>query len=147
MKKPSIALVIGLLAVAPCAAQDAPPRQSSIDLPPALARVLTDYEREWAEGDATALSALFTEDGFAGSRSGWVRGRDAIRAEYQRAGGKLQLRAHAWAMDGDAGYIVGSYGYGATAGQVDSGRFVLALRRSADGRWLIAADLDATNRQ
>lgn len=32
----------------------------SVTLPPALERVLRDYERSWQAGDATALAALFT---------------------------------------------------------------------------------------
>jgi hypothetical protein len=36
----------------------------SVDLPPPLARVLTDYETAWQAKDPAALSRLFTEDGF-----------------------------------------------------------------------------------
>lgn len=69
-----------------------------------------------------------------------------IEAEYQRAGGPLLLRALAFGADGSTGYIIGAYGYGPDAAVVDAGRFVLALRRAPDGRWLIAADLDNMNR-
>jgi hypothetical protein len=44
------------------------------------------------------------------------------------------------------GYIVGAYAYG-DAPPPDRGKFVLALRRARGGPWLIAADLDQSNRQ
>lgn len=139
-----------LLAMAPVpAAAQAPegllPQLPSVELPPGLDRVLRDYERAWEAGNAEALAALFTEDGFVGNRGGWIRGREGIREEYVRAGGPLRLRGLAYATDGDTGWIVGAYGYGEMADESDAGRFLLALRRAADGRWLIAADLDSSN--
>lgn len=127
------------------AGQTPDPPHPSVELPAALDRVLRDYERAWSAGDAAALAELFTEDGFATSRSDWVRGRSAIRREYQRAGGALRLRALAFATEGDTGWIVGAYGYGGDAPRGDMGKFILTLRQ-VDGRWLIAADLDSTNR-
>lgn len=132
--------------VAP-APSDQTARLPSVTLPPELDRVLRDYERAWRAGDAPALARLFTEDGFAAGRSGWRRGRDEIMEQYGGAGGDLRLRAHAWHTDGDAGYIVGAFGYGETAADRDAGKFLLALRRGPDGRWLIAADLDSANRE
>jgi hypothetical protein len=67
------------------AEQGAPPQAPaplpSVDLPPALDRVLRDYERLWRASDAAGLSALFTDDGFI-ARRGWIRGRDAIKEAY-----------------------------------------------------------------
>jgi uncharacterized protein (TIGR02246 family) len=123
-------------------------RRPSIALPADLDRVLRDYERAWQAGDEHALAALFTEDGFVPTGQGWVRGRDAIRATYQNSSGDLQLRALAFAVQDTVGYIVGAYGYGATAPVPDRGKFVLALRRArGSGPWLIAADIDQSNRQ
>jgi hypothetical protein len=68
-----------------------------------------------------------------------VRGRDAIRVAYAKAGGPLALRALAYATEGATGYIIGVYG--PTPGE-ERGKFVLALRRKPEGRWLIAADID-----
>ena len=116
----------------------------SITLPAELERVLRDYERGWAAGDAAALAALFTEDGFVPSRNGWRRGTAAIREQYSGAGGSLRLRAHAYAVQDSVGYIIGAYRYGDGPG---GGKFILALRCcGADGQWLIAADLDNANR-
>ena len=115
--------------------------QPAIVLPPALDRVLRDYESAWRDGDGPRLAALFTEDGYAmQSGADTARGREAIAKNITRPGGALQLTAHAHATDCAVGYIIGSYRYPETRGP--GGRFVLALRMGPDGRWLIAADLD-----
>jgi ketosteroid isomerase-like protein len=143
----AVLLAVLALAAAPVRAQDAPapPPLPSVTLPPEMDRVLRDYERLWAAGDAAGLAALFTEDGFA-MQNGRppVRGREAIEGAYAQARGPLQLRALAFGADGDVGYIIGAFGYG-EAGGPDVGKFVLALRREA-GRWLIASDIDNSNR-
>jgi ketosteroid isomerase-like protein len=112
-----------------------------ISLPPALDRVLRDYEAAWRDGDGSRLAALFTEDGLAvQSGSPIRRGRVAIAGGLTKPGGTLQLTAYAYSSSGSVGYIVGGYRYPETVGA--GGRFVLALRSDPEGRWLIAADLD-----
>ncbi len=120
-------------------------RLPSVELPGELDRVLRDYEKAWKAGDAEALAALFTGDGFVSSRFGWIRGTDAIEGKYSNASGDLRLRAHAYATSDSVGYIVGAYGYGDSAAEMDRGKYVLALRRGENGSWLIAADLDNSN--
>lgn len=119
------------------------PADASIVLPPELARVLTDYEAGWKAGDADALAQLFTEDGFV-LPSGQlpVRGRAAIRNLYTRSGSPLSLRAFAYGMKGEVGYIIG--GYSSERGKPDQGKFTLTLRKSG-GRWLIVSDMDNSN--
>jgi glyoxylase-like metal-dependent hydrolase (beta-lactamase superfamily II)/ketosteroid isomerase-like protein len=113
----------------------------TVTLPPELDRVLRDYERAWQARDAAGLAALFDVDGFVLSNNRpAVRGRAAIQTHYASAGGPLALRAQAFAVDGTTGYIIGAWAR--VAGQADAGKFVLALRRAPDGRWLIAADID-----
>ena len=135
-------LGLALAAVATSASAQLP----SITLPPELDRILRDYERHWRAGDEQALANLFTADGFVPTGQGWVRGRDGIQRVYANAGGGLQLRALAYAVQDTVGYIVGAYGYGDEAGVPDRGKFVLALRRAPGGPWLIAADIDNANR-
>lgn len=132
-------LVIAMLCGATaCAAAQTPP---SVTLPPALDRVLRDYERGWKLGQPDSVAALFAVDGFAlPSDRPPARGRPAIAATYAGQGGDLRLRALDWATSDSIGFIVGAYGYG-EAGR-DVGKFVLALRRDRSGRWLIAADID-----
>lgn len=116
----------------------------SVELPVELDRVLRDYERGWKAGDAAALAALFAEDGFVlQPNRPPVRGRQAIQAAYTGpSGGDLRLRALAFAMDGNVGFIIGAYAYGDAADDV--GKFTLTLRRSG-GRWLIMSDMDNGN--
>jgi ketosteroid isomerase-like protein len=119
-------------------------RVESVRLPPELARVLTDYETAWRAGDGAALARLFDPDGFVLANGGPpVRGREAIRRYYKGPGGPLVLRAFAFATEGKVGYIVG--GFARQAGQPDVGKFTLTLHRDADGRWLIASDMDNAN--
>ncbi len=135
-------------AAAPVAAraQDVPSAPlPSAQLSPEMDRVLRDYERLWAAGDAAGLAALFTEDGFA-LQNGQppVRGHAAIRQAYANAQGPLRLRALASGEDGTVGYVIGAFAYGDGPG--DMGKFVLTLRREAGGPWRIVSDIDNTNR-
>lgn len=122
----------------------APAPEPSVELPPALARVLTDYEAAWSRRDPKALARLFAEDGFVlpGGHAP-VRGRAAIESYYTGHGGPLALRAIAFATEGSVGFILG--GYASAPGAPDTGKFTLTLRQGADGRWLIFSDMDNGN--
>ncbi len=140
-----LAVVISaLLSFAPPVAAQLPASSDTLPtvvLPPHLDRVLRDYERAWRARDAAGLAALFAEDGFVLSGGAPpVRGRANIRRRYTGSGGSLHLRAIAYSADDTVGYIIGTYG--ATPAEVNSGKFVLALRRRPGGPWLIAADMD-----
>lgn len=121
------------------------PAPASVSLPPALDRVLRDYERAWRAADVEALVALFTDDGFVlqpGREP--ARGHAALRSVYTgQGGGALRLRALAYAAADSVGYIIGAYGYGDDP--KDVGKFTLTLRRRADGVWRIASDMDNGN--
>ena len=126
--------------------QEAASAVPSVELPPELARVLTDYEAAWRNRDAAALSKLFAEDGFvlpAGQPP--VRGREAIERHYTGKGGPLSLRALAFATGGTVGYIIG--GYSGQKGDPDAGKYTLTLRKGSGGRWLIVSDMDNTNQR
>lgn len=112
-----------------------------VTLPPELDRVLRDYEAAWKAGDGRMLARVFLEDGMAlpnGSLP--VRGRTAIAAWRTGPGGDLRLRAFAWSTSDSVGYIIGGFTYPGMQGP--GGKFLLALRKGPDGRWLIAADMD-----
>ena len=55
----------------------------------------------------------------------------------------LSLRAIAYATDGNVGWILGAYRF--PPQQEDLGKFTLALRRAANGRWMIFSDMDNPN--
>jgi len=125
--------------------QTAGAQEPSVKLPPALARVLTDYEAAWRSRDAAALARLFAEDGFVlPNGRPPVRGRAAIQQYYTGQGGPLALRAIAFAADGGVGYIIG--GFAGQEGEPDIGKFTLTLSKAAGGRWLIVSDMDSSNR-
>ena len=93
-RRVTIVVIALVCLVAPGRAQPAPASLPSVELPPPLARVLTDYETAWAKKDAAALAALFAADGFVLSIGvPPVRGRAAIQEHYARAGGALSLMA------------------------------------------------------
>lgn len=126
--------------------QQAEVPEPSVELPPALARVLRDYEAAWRSRDAPALSRLFAEDGFVLPHGRPpVRGRAAIERYYNGQGGPLSLRAIAFGAEGRVGYIIG--GYAQEKGEADIGKFTLTLRKGPGGRWLIVSDMDSPNRQ
>lgn len=128
-------------------AENAKPAQPLPDaaLPAPLDRVLRNYEQAWRGGDARALAALFAEDGFVlQSNQPPVRGRTAIEAAYAGQGGSpLRLRALAYAVEGNTGYIIGAYSYGNNVG--DTGKFTLTLKREGNGPWMIFSDMDNGN--
>lgn len=146
MRKTILVLtVLSLTAAATFAQQPAGSPEPSVKLPPALARVLTDYEAAWRSKDPAALAGLFAEDGFVlPSGRPPVRGRAAIQKYYTGQGGPLALRAIAFAANGAVGYIIG--GYGQKQGEPDIGKFTLTLRKGGGGRWLIMSDMDSSNR-
>lgn len=142
----TIALLVSVTATATAQDRDDPPSavMPSVQLPPALDRVLRDYERAWGRRDAAALAALFTADGFVLSPGRPpVRGRAAIEGRYRESGGALALRALAFATADSVGYIIGAFAR--QEGDDDIGKFVLTLRTDSTGRWLIAADMDNGN--
>jgi ketosteroid isomerase-like protein len=117
----------------------------TVTLPPELDRVLRDYEQAWTQKQPSALAALFTAQGMAlQNGSPPARGAAQIAARYaEAAGSPLSLRPLAYSVSHDMAYIVG--GFAPAAGEPDSGKFVLVLRRGSDGRWEIAADIDNMN--
>ena len=120
----------------------APP---SVQIPAEFETLLRSYERAWSAKDAAALARLFSPGGMAlPNGSPPAVGNEAIAAEYAKnAGGPLSLRAIAFTQSNDLAYMVG--GFSQSGSEPDIGKFVLVLRRGADGKWLIAADIDNLN--
>jgi ketosteroid isomerase-like protein len=147
MRMACAALFLAVIAGSAAAQQTEPARAPlpSAQLPAELQRVLSDYEDAWQRRDAAGLARLFTEDGFLmASGRPPARGREAIARHYTgQGGGPLSLRAFAYAMQGDVGYIIG--GYTRAKGEPDIGKFSLTLRRGPEGRWLIVTDMDNSN--
>lgn len=143
-------LLIALLIPQPVFGEEAPKQTIAaelpdVSLPPELDRVLREYERAWADGNAAALASLFTEDGFVlQSNAPPVRGRLAIQQIYEEQGGApLRLRALAFSNGSTNAVIIGGYRYGEQS--VDIGKFTLTLRRMPGDPWLIFSDMDNAN--
>lgn len=118
----------------------------SVVLPPALDRVLRDYETAWKAADAAGLAQLFADGRVVMTNSGRaVHGREAVRQAYASGGGPLVLRATSYAVDDTVAHIIGAYTM--RPGEGDVGTFVLALVRPPGGKWLIAADMDRAIRR
>lgn len=139
------ALAAPLAAFAENPAAPTPPALPSVQLPADAERILREYEKHWSANDPAAVAALFAADGMAlPNGHPPARGAEQIAAAYARnAGGPLALRAIAYSESKDMAYIVG--GFAPQAGQPDGGKFVLVLKRGADGKWKIAADMDNMN--
>ncbi|HSW06482.1 YybH family protein [Aquabacterium sp.] len=117
----------------------------SVQIPAEFETLLRSYERAWTAKDAAALARLFFPGGMAlPNGSPPAVGNEAIAAEYAKnAGGPLALRAIAFTQSRDLAYMVG--GFSQSSSEPDMGKFVLVLRLGADGKWLIAADIDNLN--
>ena len=121
-------------------------RPSPVQLPPAVARVLTDYEVAWRARDAAALARLFADGRVVVPNAcAPVNSRAEVERCYSGSGGNLSLRALSYAVDGSLGFIVGEFA--AAAGDPPSGKFVLTLWKNPDGRWMIIADMDRPYRR
>jgi ketosteroid isomerase-like protein len=147
MTRPMLLLVfLGISGLVGGVQQAVPAPLPSIDLPPPLARVLTDYETAWRNRDAAALARLFASDRVVVPNAcPPVKSRDDVERCYAGSGGPLSLRAFAFGSDGAMGYIIGAYA--PEKGQPDTGKFTLTLWRGGDGRWLIVSDMDRPYRR
>ena len=140
MKSSIIAALVMRAATAAAQQPQAPPPQPSIELPPPLVRVLTDYESAWRARDGAALARLFADDRVVVPNAcPPVKGRAAVERCYAGSGGPLSLRAMAYGEDGAIGYVIGAYA--SQQGESDSGKFTLTLVKEG-GRWLIVSDMD-----
>ncbi len=133
--------VFALALNVPALAQTPP----TISLPAEVDKVLKDYENAWIAKDTGALAKLFTADGMALPSSQMpAQAAESITNAYsQNVGSPLNLRPFAYAASGELAYVIG--GWGGAVDKPEYGKFVLVLRR-VDGRWLIAADMDNSNR-
>jgi len=106
-----------------------------------LRRVAEDWREAYNAGDAPRVAALYTEDGQYLSAHVGARGREAIRAYFQRgidAGGHIEaIRVLASRSDGTLAYATGTYEAN-NAGQKVDGRILLVLEKCGE-RWSIAA--------
>jgi predicted TIM-barrel fold metal-dependent hydrolase len=117
-------------------------RLPPVELPPALDRVMKDFERHWHARDEAAFASLFTETGIMQFGDAWRRGRAAIRvSQLDSKGADIRLWAQQFEMNDSLAYIIGSYGHRTVADLADLGRLHWTLRKERDGVWRIAASM------
>lgn len=116
-------------------------RYPAVELPPALDRVLRDFEVRWRARDHAAMAEMFTEDGMMRFGDAWRRGRASLRISLLDAmsGSDLRLWAQQFGMGDSVAYIAGSYGHRTRIDRADIGRLHFSLRKGTDGVWRIAA--------
>ena len=96
------------------------------------------------EGDAEALTALYAADAvLLPPDHEPIHGREAI-GEFWRQGTDTGLEVSTLRLEvgGDVAYLVGRYHLPPTEQEeADSGKYVLCLKRQADGAWKLTADI------
>ena len=108
-----------------------------------------ELRERWAAAanakDAAGIAALYMEDALLmPSNAPTAKGRVAIQAALQ---GMLEQGAHDISLSKVDGGMSGSWGYeagtyGATFGtSKDKGKYLLTLKKGADGKWLIQDDI------
>jgi uncharacterized protein (TIGR02246 family) len=105
-----------------------------------LAALSDKFLRDYRRGDSNACAMAYTEDGIrmeAGSRPSI--GRDAIAAALKTSISKgveiLSFATTTAVADGSLGYAIMT-----VATNYGDGRIMLAMKRTNEGRWLVAAE-------
>ena len=110
----------------------------------AIEAAVSRYVAASNQGDAEALTSLYTEDAvLLPPDHAPVQGRDAI-GDFWRQGTDtgLEVRTLRVEVDGSVGYLVGEYNLPSTEEEpADSGKYVMCLRRQRDGSWKLSADI------
>lgn len=110
----------------------------------AIEAAVSRYVAASNQGDAEALTSLYTEDAvLLPPDHGPIQGREAI-GEFWRRGtdSGLVVRTMRVEVEGSMGYLVGQYRLPPTSEEpADSGKYVMCLRRQRDGSWKLSADI------
>ena len=118
----------------------------------ALNRLRDEFETTYNTNDASALAALYTEDGvlMPGNRP-TVSGKQAVEASFQGVfdefSAKLTISSEELQVGGDWAFDRGSYSISLTPkadgeAMEENGRYLVVLQRQADGAWKVARDID-----
>jgi ketosteroid isomerase-like protein len=105
-----------------------------------LQALIQNYAKTYTRGDAAALGMLYADDALLlPPDRAMISGRSDISAFWKQSmGGKLTLTPVMIRADGNVGYIVGRFAFGAEA---PSGKFTVCAIRGPSGNWLISADM------
>lgn len=115
----------------------------------ALRGVNEAFAEALSAGDVKRIGDLYTEDAFLlPPNAAALRGRAAVVGYFEgllKAGKvSLQVRSGSASADGALGYDAGQFAFELTPAQGsptrDSGKYLVVLKRGADGRWRMAVD-------
>ena len=110
----------------------------------AIEAAMTRYVSASNHGDVDALMELYSEDAvLLPPDHEPIEGREAI-GEFWRGGTDqgLEVSTLHVDIDGKLAYVVGTYRLPATEDEpADSGKYVMCMRRQADGSWKLTADI------
>lgn len=118
-------------------------------------RVRESYVAAWKSASAERLAALYTEDArVLYPDQPPVSGRAAIKSYFdgffrEFTDHDFALRSSEVVIAGAWAFDSGTYQWTARSGNErvgDDGKYLVVLRRSADGAWLLARDMDNSNR-
>ena len=107
----------------------------------------------WKSGNAANLAALYDENALhAANHEASLQGTIALASSYGAQFGQvtptnLVLNSDRTEVSGDLAYDFGTFQYSVTpknggAPVSDSGRYLVVLKKQADGTWKIVADMD-----
>jgi uncharacterized protein (TIGR02246 family) len=136
-------LAVGL-ALASLAACTRVPAESDPGARRGIEAAVAQYVTATNQGDSEALTALYAEDAvLLPPDHEPIQGREAIGAFWRQGTDEgLEVRTLRIEVDGNVGYLVGSYHLPATEEEpADSGKYVMCLRRQPDGAWKLTADI------
>lgn len=143
--------LVSALAMGACA--NPPAANAPADIA-AVNAVRDKFMQAVSGGDATGIGNLYTTDAVAaGNHQPANTGRDAIvksnAALFSQFTMKLELMADETKTMGDFGYDWGRYKVtltpktaGAPAPPADEGRYLVLLRKDADGQWRVSHDIN-----
>lgn len=156
MRRRTLSSLLALIAVAACSPANGAAKPDSAAVAADLqgvAKLRDAFAAGFKAGDISAITALYTSDGFTqGNFAPTGTGPEGLTAAYKAFLGQFKtvtsftLTPVKTEVSGNLGYDIGTYSVAATAPNGDpikqDGRYVVVLRKGADGTWKAIADMD-----
>ena len=152
----SILLLCTMLLAAACGTTPAPqPAATAAPDPAPINDLRSRFEAAYNAGDAAAVTALYTDDAVSlPDRHAAVQGKAALQQYFQEVfaqyNAKLTLMSPDLEITDDIAHETGAYSMTVTpkAGgnaMTITGKYLIVLKRQADGSWKVHHDIDNTD--
>ena len=149
----SLVSLIAAAACAPASGAAKPDSATTAADMQAIGKVRDSFAAAFKAGDVAAITAMYTSDGFTQTnKQPTGTGPAGLTAAYKGTFDQLNIVAFALTpvkteASGTLGYDIGTYSLVATPklkGDTikEEGRYVVVLRKGADGTWKTIADMD-----